>query len=266
MSAGGGLIAPGFVGVESQLWVWLIAMIRPGAAFIAAPVFGAPAVPLQLRLILSLGLGLAALNSVNIALPQDGIASVEGVLMVAGEVLAGLAMGFSVQIGYSAAFVAGETIGNAMGLGFAAMVDPQSGQPTQVVGQFLSILGTFLLLGMDGHLMLASYVVESYRALPPGGGLLSADAAWGIVTFGGTLLGAGLTIALPVGFALILIQIVMAMLARSAPSLNLFSVGMPVALFAGILLLAIGAPVMGQALVDAIRAGLEHAQLVSQGH
>jgi flagellar biosynthetic protein FliR len=39
-----------------------------------------------------------------------------------------------------------------------------------------------------------------------------------------------------------------------------------VALFAGILLLAIGAPVMGQALVDAIRAGLEHAQLVSQGH
>lgn len=131
------MIAPGFAGVETQLWVWLIAMIRPGAAFIAAPVFGAPAVPLQLRLILALALGLAALNSVTIQLPADGIASIQGVLMVAGEVLAGLAMGFAVQIGYAAAFVAGETIGNAMGLNFAAMVDPSSGQGTQVLGQFL---------------------------------------------------------------------------------------------------------------------------------
>ena len=110
------MIAPGFAGVEAQLWVWLVAMIRPGAAFIAAPVFGAPAVPLQLRLILALALGLAALNTVTITLPQDGIASFEGVMMVAGEVMAGLAIGFAVQIGYAAAFVAGEAIGNAMGL------------------------------------------------------------------------------------------------------------------------------------------------------
>ena len=146
------MIAPGFAGVEAQLWVWLVAMIRPGAAFIAAPVFGAPAVPLQLRLILALALGLAALNSVTITLPQDGVASFEGVMMVAGEVMAGLAIGFAVQIGYAAAFVAGEAIGNAMGLNFAAMVDPSSGQSTQVLGTFLSILATFLLLGMDGHL------------------------------------------------------------------------------------------------------------------
>ena len=69
------MIAPGFANVEVQLWIWLIAMIRPGAAFIAAPVFGAPAVPLQLRLILSLALGMAALNSVHIQLPADGVAS-----------------------------------------------------------------------------------------------------------------------------------------------------------------------------------------------
>jgi flagellar biosynthetic protein FliR len=78
------MIAPGFAGVETQLWIWLIAMIRPGAAFLAAPVFGAPAMPLQLRLILSLALGMAALNSVTIQLPHDGVASFEGVMLVAG--------------------------------------------------------------------------------------------------------------------------------------------------------------------------------------
>lgn len=260
------MIAPGFAGVETQLWIWLIAMIRPGAAFVAAPVFGAPAVPLQLRLILSLALGLAALNSVTIILPHDGVASFEGVMLVAGEVLAGLAIGFAVQIGYAAAFVAGETIGNAMGLNFAAMVDPSSGQGTQAVGQFLSILATFLLLGMDGHLLLASFVVQSYQALPPGGTMLSNDAVWHLVEFGGALLGAGVTVALPVGFALILVQIIMGMLARAAPSLNLFAVGMPMAMMAGLVLLAIAAPIMGEGLTAALKMGLEQARSIAEGH
>lgn len=258
------MIAPGFAGVEAQLWIWLIAMIRPGAAFIAAPVFGAPAVPLQLRLILSLALGLAALNSVTIQLPQDGVASIEGVALVAGEVLAGLAMGFSVQIGFAAAFLAGETIGNAMGLGMAAMVDPQSGQSTQVIGQYLSILSTFLLLAMDGHLMLASFVVQSYQALPPGT-LMSNDAVWDIVRFGGSLLGAGVTIALPVAFALVLVQLVMGMLSRTAPALNLFAVGMPVALMAGLILLAAAVPVMADGITISLKAGLEQARAIAEG-
>ncbi|HUD95626.1 flagellar biosynthetic protein FliR [Sphingobium sp.] len=259
------MIAPGFTGVETQLWIWLIAMIRPGAAFIAAPVFGAPAVPLQLRLILALALGLAALNSVTIALPQDGVASFEGVMLVMGEILAGLAMGFAVQIGYAAAFVAGETIGNAMGLNFAAMIDPSSGQSTQVLGQFLSILATFLLLGMDGHLLLASFVVQSYVAIPPGAGMLSNDTIWRLIEFGGSLMGMGVTVALPVAFALVLVQIVMGMLSRAAPSLNLFAVGMPVAMMAGLILLAIAAPIMAEGMTAALKAGLEEARYISEG-
>ncbi|MDX3909350.1 MAG: flagellar biosynthetic protein FliR [Sphingobium sp.] len=257
------MIAPGFVGVEAQLWLWLIAMIRPGAAFLAAPIFGANSVPVQLRLILSLALGIAALNTVTITLPPGGIASFGGMSMVVGEVLAGLAMGFALQIGYAAAFVAGETIGNTMGLGFAAMVDPQSGQSTQAIGQYLSILATFILLSMDGHLMLISYVVQSYQALPPGGPMLSGDAAYNLVMFGGTLLGAGLTVALPVGFALVLVQLVMGMLARSAPSLNLFSVGLPVTLLFGLILMAMAAPIMGQGISASLRAGLEQAEAIA---
>ena len=255
----------GFIGVENQLWLWLIAMIRPGAAFLAAPIFGARGVPVQLRLILSLAVGMAAMNSVVFTVPAGGIASFAGVMLVLGEVLAGLALGFALQIGYSAVFVAGETIANAMGLGFASMMDPQSGQSTQVLGQFLSILATFILLGMNGHLLLIAYVVQSYEALPPGGPLMPNEAVYGLVMFGGALLGAGLTIALPVGFALVLIQLVMGMLARSAPSLNIFSVGIPVALMAGLILLAIAAPVMSQAIAEALRQGLDQAQIIAEG-
>ena len=259
------MMPEGFAGVEAQLWLWLVAMIRPGAAFLAAPVFGAAFVPVQTRLIISLAVGIPALSATNFTLPADGLVSIAGFLLVAGEVMAGLAIGFAIQIGFSAALVAGEVIGNAMGLGFAAMVDPSNGQQNPVIGQFLAILGTFLFLSIDGHLALAATIVESYRALPPGDAWLTAESVRGLVYFGSVLFAAGLSIALPVAFALVLLQIVMGLLARSAPQLNLFAVGFPATLFAGLVLLAIAAPVLGEGLVGAIQLGLEQSRSVALG-
>jgi flagellar biosynthetic protein FliR len=258
------MIAPGFAGVEGHLWLWLIAMIRPGAAFIAAPIFGAPGVPVQIRLILSLAVGMAALNSVTVTLPAQGVVSFAGIAMVGGEIIAGAALGFTLQIAYAAAYLGGETIGNAMGLGFASMVDPQSNASTQVVGQFLSIITTFMLLSLDGHLMLIQFVIDSYKALPPGT-MMPNGAIHDLVWFGGSLFGAGMTIALPVAFSLIMVQIVMGVLARSAPSLNLFSVGMPATLIAGLILMAIAAPIMADSIGDAISSSLDMMQSLAGG-
>lgn len=255
----------GFDGLEAQFWLWMVAMIRPGAAFFAAPVFGASFVPVQLRLIVALAIGIPALAATDFQLPADGLASIEGFLLVAGEAMAGLALGFAVQIGFSAALIAGETIGNAMGLGFAGMVDPSSGQSNPAIGQLLSILGTFLFLAIGGHLALAATVVESYRALPPGAAWMTSESIMGLVLFGGVLFAAGLSIALPVGSALILVQIVMGVLARSAPALNLFAVGLPAALLAGLVLLAMAAPVMGEGIVAAITQGLEESRRLALG-
>ena len=259
------MIPPGFEGVEAQLWLWMIAMIRPGAAFIAAPVFGAPQVPLQLRAVVALAIGVPALANTPFVLPVGGVVSVAGFVLVAGEVLAGLALGFAVQIGFSAAMVAGEVIGNAMGLGFAAMVDPASGAPSPAVSQFLSLMAVFLFLSTGGHLQLAAIIVESYHALPPGEAWLGAKSVQGLVLFGGDLFAAGLAIALPVGFAIILVQLVMAMLARSAPQMNIFSVGLPATLMAGLVLMAIAAPVMADGITAAIQRGLAEARLLAAG-
>jgi flagellar biosynthetic protein FliR len=259
------MIPAGFAGVENMLWLWMVAMIRPGACFLAAPIFGAAFVPVQLRLIIALAIGIPALGATQFTLPPEGLASTAGFMLVGGEVMAGLAIGFAVQIGFSAALVAGELIGNAMGLGFAAMMDPASGQQNPVLGQFLSILATFLFLAVNGHLALAATIVESYRALPPGAAWLSADAVNHLVLFGGVLFSAGLSIALPVAFAIVLVQIVMGMLARSAPQLNLFAVGFPAALLAGIVLLAIAAPVMGEGIIAAINFGLEESRRLATG-
>ena len=180
--------------------------------------------------------------------------------------MAGLAIGFAVQIGFSAALVAGEMIGNAMGLGFSAMMDPMSGQ--QQSGDRpvpLDPRAPSSSSSIGGHLALAATIVESYRALPPGDAWLTAESISGLVYFGGVLFSAGLSIALPVAFAIVMVQIVMGVLARSAPQLNLFAVGFPAALLAGIVLLAIAAPVMGEGLIAAIRLGLEESRRIAVG-
>lgn len=257
------MIAPGFAGLEDQLWLWLFAMIRPGAAFFAAPITGAKVVPIQLRLIISLAIGMAALTANNITLPINGIVSVQGFAIIAGEILIGLAIGFTIQIGYAAAFVAGETISNAMGLGFASMSDPQTGQSTPVIGQLLSIIATLIFLALDGHLVLASIVVGSYETIPPGHNIVSSSTSYGLVEFGGSLFVAGLAIAFPVGSALLLVQIIMGLLARSAPSMNLFAVGLPATLTLGLVLLAIASPLMIDGIAEALVNSFEQSQLIA---
>ncbi|MFP5455033.1 MAG: flagellar biosynthetic protein FliR, partial [Alphaproteobacteria bacterium] len=94
---------------------------------------------------------------------------------------------------------------------------------------------------------------------------LGGKSIQGLVLFGGELFSAGLAIALPVGFAIILVQLVMAMLARSAPQMNIFAVGLPATLMAGIVLIAIASPVMADGIASSLQRGLAEARMLAAG-
>src|SRR3546814_6191151 len=85
------------------------------------------------------------------------------------EAMIGLTLGFILQLAFAAPLLAGEYIANSIGLGFANMVDPQSGNHSAVVGQFLMIMMTLIFLSLDGHLILVELVVKSYELMPLGG-------------------------------------------------------------------------------------------------
>ncbi|HMS19832.1 flagellar biosynthetic protein FliR [uncultured Sphingorhabdus sp.] len=254
-----------FGNIEATLQLWLLAMIRPGAAMLAAPFFGAANVPVQLRLVLSLALALPAVSMIEPSMPPDGLVSLAGFAMMAGEVLAGLAMGFTLQIGFAAALLAGEVISNMMGIGFAAMADPATGQPSPAIGQYLSMLALVLFLAADGHLLFFELVFQSYQSLPPGAAWLSATTLKGMIDFGGLMFVAGLAVAMPVLSALLMVQAVFAMVSRSAPTLNLFAVGLPVTLSAGTILLAIATPVMAEALARTMAEALAMSAMLVRG-
>src|SRR3546814_16141120 len=86
--------------------------------------------PVQLRLVIALAVGVPAVAASGMALPADGLVSWPGFILILGEVVVGLAIGFVLQMGLAAALLAGEAISNAMGLGFASMNDPPNATAT----------------------------------------------------------------------------------------------------------------------------------------
>jgi flagellar biosynthesis protein FliR len=246
----------GLPNVEASLFSLIFVMVRIGGAFIAAPVFGALAVPVQVRVLLSGAIGVLVVNNAPVAAPQ-AVFAFSTFLQVAQEALVGLALGFILQIAFAGPLVASEAIGNTMGLGFASTVDPQRGAPTPALGQFLTLMMTLLFLAVDGHLVLVDLIVRSYAVLPPGEAWLSASKLQAIALFGGYAFAAGLLLALPVGFILLGINLIVGMLSRSAPALNLFAVGLPASLAVGLVAFAIAFPAMGDAMTAMIREALE---------
>lgn len=244
--------------VEPALFALVFVMVRIGAAFVAAPVFGAVSVPVNVRIILAGAIGVLVVNNAPVAVPE-AVFSLATFLQVAQEALVGLALGFIVQIAFAAPLVASEAIGGTMGLGFATSVDPQAGVSTPALGQFLTIVMTLLFLALDGHLVLVDLVVKSYRVLPPGGAWLAPQQLKDIALFGGYAFAAGLLLALPVGFVLLCLNVIVGMLSRSAPALNLFAVGLPASLATGIVALAIAFPAMGDQMGVIVREGLQAA-------
>lgn len=254
------MIPPAFAEVESFLLGSMLAALRPGVALAAAPLFSTPAVPVVVRLILAMAIGMSGAGQV-VAPPPATLVSLGGLLLIGGEIVLGATLGFILNIGFASAVLAGEAIGNTMGFGLAVMNDPLSGASNPVLGQMLMLLASLLFLASNSHLLFFSAIAVSYKAMPLG--LVSVDATsfQSLALLGGSIFASGVVIAAPVCTAVLLLQLLGAMLSRSAPQLNLFSIGLTAAALAGIWALAAAMPVMASAMIDAQQHALDSMAL-----
>lgn len=243
-------------GPEGALIQLFFAMLRTGGALLSAPVFSALGVPLQIRTVLAAAVAVLVIAVHPLATPADPL-SLAGITIIAQELLIGLTLGFLLQLAFAAPLLAGESLANSIGIGFANMVDPQGGNSSPVIGQFLMILMTLIFLSLDGHLVLLEVVVRSYALMPLGDAWLGREQFWGVAKFGSFVFASGLAIALPVGFALFALNIVVGVVTRTAPQLNIFAVGLPLTLMAGFVVLAIAFPAMAQLMIAAAEGGVE---------
>ncbi len=252
----------GLGAVEQQFWQVVFLMMRIGAGLVAAPFFGAASVPVTVRICLTGALAVFVTAWMPPVAAPAVLFSLQGLLIVAGEIAVGLTLGFVLQLIFAAPTIAAEVIGGAMGMSMAMASDPGTGGQTTAFGQFFIVVLTLIFLAVGGHLQWIALLIESYRVFPPGETWFGADGFAQVSGFAGAMFEAAVRIALPITLILLLVQMLTGVLSRSAPSLNLFALGLPAGVLAGLGALIIAAPLMYEQLEDLVSIGLGHTESV----
>ncbi len=225
-----------------RFYTLLWPMLRISALLIAAPVFSLRALSLRVRILLALSLTWLVYPLHD--WPTIDPLSASGLLEIFNQLAIGLVMGLILQVVTAAILVAGQSIANAVGLSMATMIDPNVGN-VPVIGQFLIIMSTLIFVGLGGHTMLLALVIDSFNSMPIGKSLMG-QAAWGqLVTWSSMIFLGGLLTALPVMVTLLFINVGLGVATRAAPSLNVFSLGMPALMVAGYLIMIFSLPSIG---------------------
>ena len=228
---------------------------RIGACLMVAPMFGARFVPARSRVVLA-----AAITALVIPLvPAPAIApfSAQGFVVVAQQLLIGVAMGFALQVIFDSLGLAGQLLANSMGLSFAFNVDPLRGSSTAALGQLYIILATLTFLALGGHLALLEVLVNGFTTLPVGTTGLGREGLWSMILWGGQLFSGAISIALPGVTALLIVNLAFGVVSRAAPALNLFAVGFPVSLVVGLLVVLAGIGPMQESFKTLLAQGFE---------
>jgi flagellar biosynthetic protein FliR len=235
------MITFSFEAIEALFGSFFWPFVRVLALFSVAPIIGQRTVPARLRI------GLAALIAFLVApgagpAPEGSLSSAAAFVLLAQNMLVGIAIGFSMRVAFAAMELAGDLIGLQMGLSFAGFVNPQSSAQTPLLGSYVSTIATIVFLGMDGHLAMIASVTDSFRSVPVDAGFAGLMHWERLGALGAGLFANGLHIALPVIASMLIVNLALGVVARAAPSLNIFSVGFPVTLITGLALLTFMLP------------------------
>jgi len=213
-----------FADVIQLLGQFLWPLVRISAFLLAGPFFSLAAVNLRIRLALVLILTWLIYPLVEI--PDIDPFSFNAVTGIFHEVMVGGIMGLTLQIVIAALVVAGQAIAGSMGLSMANMIDPNLGNVPSL-SQFFLIIGTLLFLSLGGHLIMISVLYSSFELIPIASGGFSTEMILSLLTWSSQIFTGAVVIAFPIMIGLLLVNSLLGLVSRAAPSLNVFAIGFP---------------------------------------
>lgn len=241
------------------LWALPLASVRTLAMFMSAPIFGHNAVPVRIRAALGLAFAVVA---IPLATPTEWVMGGGGLALgaaVINEALIGVSLGFGLRVIFMVFAPLGEVISIQGGLGAATVLDPTSGTSSPVVGSLLQAAGLVLFLVVDGHHALLRGLAGSYERLPLGESLLHAGHFSAIVALGSSLFEVAVRLAAPLLVVMFIVNVAVGILGRAIPQLNLMSVQLPAQIGITLIVLALAAAPLSQAIIEVLTEGSERA-------
>ena len=226
-----------------QFQSFLLATMRVGAIFMTAPIFGSKNLPVQLKIGLILLTAIVLfplLRSMDFIFPSHVISF--GLAMGA-EVIIGAIIGFSVRLIFSAIQLAGQLIGFQMGFAIVNVMDPQTSAHISIIAQFKNIVATLVFLSVNAHHLFVQAIVSSFRLVPPMNFNFSPSLMESILGLTNKVFIIAIKIGAPLIAALLFASVVLGLIARTVPQINIFIVGFPLKIAVGLIGLGLSMPI-----------------------
>lgn len=235
----------------AQFTAYGLMLIRVSVVLITAPVLGNTRIPAQVKVSLALAITLLlylAAKPAGIEAPGN-IFSLAGA--VAGEIFAGIMIGYTAYLLFSGIQMAGQIIDIQVGFGLVNVLDPGSGQQVSILGQFYYLVSMLFFLAVDGHHALIKALGDSFALLPPGGIAWLEHAAKAGPLLSGfftKLFVIAFQVAAPSVAVLFLTNLSMGLLSRTLPNMNVFIVGLPLNVVVGVMVTIVSLKLLGTVL------------------
>jgi flagellar biosynthetic protein FliR len=226
----------------SHFTVFVLVLGRIGAVIMTAPVFSSPAAPVRVRVVLAVGLAL-----VVTPLHLGGVATQPTDLMhlarlMASEVLLGLLLGLGVAVLLSGVQLTGQIVSQLGGTAVAETFDPSIDSTSSVFSQLFYFLALVMFLLLDGHRMVIEGLLDTYLWLPPGRAAVGRSYVEVVTTLLSQSFSLGIRAAAPAMVALLCATLLLGLIGRTLPQINILAVGFGVNAFLslGILFVSLG--------------------------
>jgi len=163
---------------------------------------------------------------------------------MAVEILVGYTLGFVAYVLYAGIQLAGQLMDMQMGFGIVNVIDPQSGTQVPLIGNFQYLLALMVFLGLNGHHLLFRALHDSYRFIPILGANFGGQFMGFMTEMGLYIFVIGLKLAAPVVASLFITDLALGFIARTVPQMNVFVVGLPLKIGAGLMMVMATMPVL----------------------
>ncbi|MDA7978146.1 MAG: flagellar biosynthetic protein FliR [Pirellulales bacterium] len=236
----------------AKLLLFGMLLARTSGLVMIGPMYGSRDVPMRLRALFAVALTILILPiqlSVNAPVPNTLL----DFLTYAGtEIAVGYVLSLGIWIMFSALQIAGQIIGQSSGMALANVFNPQLGDSIPLAAQFLYLFGLAIWLLAGGHRIAMEGFLATFSAVPPGSMLDFAIIQETLSALVSHSLELGIRIAGPVVAALLLSTLVMGLISRTLPQLNIIAVGFSLNSMAALAMISLTLGVVGYVFQDDI--------------
>ena len=209
----------------------------------SAPVLSSPNLPRQVKIAFVLTLGVLIFPQVNI--PNTFSFSnhwIIYILFLIKEVGLGLILGYAIRLLFVGVELAGQIIGLQMGLSMAEFIDPESSEQVPVISQFKNLLALMVFIGINAHYAFLKATVDSFKLVPLGSFIISPPFVKTVVKMTGDVFVLALKAGTPIILTLLIIQIIMGVINRIIPQINIFMISLPLKIGVGLVVIGLSVP------------------------